>query len=391
MEKFKMSIEKSIIAKNKKIEKDNLYKQECKKQFVGKGESDLDKIRLQFTTLKEWEKRKDIIRKGILSGCGLSPLPNRTPLNSVIHSKREYNGYQVENVYFESIPGFYVTGSLYRPLPLQENMPILLKPHGHKANKRFAEENQKLCATFANMGVTVFTYDMVGYADSTQVKHKINSAFTLQTWNSIRSIDFVQSLPQVNKDIIGMTGGSGGATQTFMCAALDNRIKVSALVTMVSAFFYGGCVCESGLPIHKGDGYRTNNAEIAAITAPRPQLLVSVGTDWTRFTPVEEYPFIKSIYQLYGDNIAKLVENVHFPDEIHNYFSSKRQAVYPFFAKHFGIDINPFFDKKGLISEEFCVLEEDEKLHVFNNKYPRPLNAHKSEEAIIASLKKLQS
>jgi hypothetical protein len=232
---------------------DILYRREYEKRFADQGESDLNKIRQLFVNLEGWEARKAVIREGILTGGNLSPLPQRTPLNAVIHNRREYKGYQVENVYFESIPGFYVTGSLFRPLPLRRNMPILLKPQGHKVKSRFSEENQILCATFANMGVTVFTYDMVGYSDCTQVKHEIKSAFTLQTWNSMRCIDFVQSLPQVNKDLIGMTGGSGGGTQTFICTALDNRVKISAPVVMVSAFFTAGVFVKAGCRFTKAE------------------------------------------------------------------------------------------------------------------------------------------
>ena len=367
-----------------------LFKKGVAKWFAGKGEYKLNKIKENFSTLEEWKERRDVIKKGILVGGNLDPLPERTPLNPVIHSKREYDGYQVENVYFESIPGFYVTGSLYRPLPLKDNMPILLKAHGHKKNKRFTEDNQQLCANFANMGITVFSWDMVGYSSSTQVEHHIKSAFTLQTWNTMRCIDFVQSLPQVNKDAIGMTGASGGGTQTFMGTALDDRIKFSAPVVMVSAFFFGGCVCESGLPVHKGVGYRTNNAEIAAIAAPRPQIIVSIGKDWTRFVPKEEYPFIKSVYQLYGDDVTKLVENAHFPEESHNYNESKRNAVYPFFTKHFGIDIKPFLSNDGTVDESFVTIENEEKLYVFNEEFQRPDSALKSEEEILTQLKKLQ-
>src|SRR6056297_1812294 len=163
---------------------DLFYRWKESKRFLGKGESDLDNISKLIPNREAWEKRKEIIRNGILRGANLDPLPEKTPLHPVIHSSREYEGYKVENVYFESIPGFYVTGSLYQPLDPPKSLPLLLKPHGHLKNKRYKEDNQTLSAMFARMGVRVFTWDMIGYADSTQVKHKISSACTLQTWNS---------------------------------------------------------------------------------------------------------------------------------------------------------------------------------------------------------------
>ncbi|MBD3352182.1 MAG: acetylxylan esterase [Candidatus Lokiarchaeota archaeon] len=375
--------------------KDKFYIWGQKRRFKGKGEPDLRKIKKKINNLEDWKKRSAIIRNGILKGANLLPIPKKTPLNPVIHSRREYGKYSVESVYLESIPGFYVTGSLYQPLPhnkdaqsKSKSRPILLKPHGHRKNKRFIPDNQNLCSTLARMGVVVFTYDMIGYADSQQVKHHIKSACTLQTWNSTRSLDFILSLPNVDPSRVGMAGGSGGGTQTFLLTAIDDRITASAPIVMVSSFFFGGCICESGLPIHKGPKYATNNAEIAALAAPRPQLLVSVGTDWTRLTPIKEYPFIRSIYDLYG--AGNRVENIHLPNEKHNLGYSKRQAIYDFYNRIFGLNIDDMKNEKGEIDESENVIEEVAKLRVFNEEYKLPENALKSEEQIIESLKKMQ-
>lgn len=86
---------------------------------------------------------------------------------------------------------------------------------------------------------------------------------------------------------------------------------------MVSAHYYGGCVCESRMPIHKNGNFETNNVEIAASIAPKPLMLISDGGDWTSNVPDLEYPYIKSIYEMFGS--GDQVENAHFADEVHDY------------------------------------------------------------------------
>lgn len=355
-----------------------------------KGESNLDKLSSLYDSQTEWEDRVNLIREGILRGAELDPLPTRTNLNVTIHSTRNHGTYIVENVYFESLPGFFVTGNLYRPTDynLGDPKPIILIPHGHFQYGRFEEIHQQLGATFARMGAVAFTYDMVGKGESTQVDHKIYHAFMLQLWNGIRILDFLTSLENVNSSAIAMTGASGGGTQTFMLAAIDNRINVSVPVCMVSSWMYGGCVCESGMPIHKGLGYATNNAEIAAIAAPRPMLLISSGKDWTRFNPTLEYPYIQRIYQFY--NTEQNVENIHFPEEEHGYSYVMRQSAYKFIAKHLYLDISLVQNPDTSIDESVNVIESMNDMLAFDSLHPRPYWALYGEDAIVNALKSLQ-
>lgn len=337
-------------------------------------------------TKLEWDTRAVAIRKQIREGMDLQTMPPKPTSKPIIHSRKEMDGYSIENVAFESMPGIYVTGNLYKPLKKQKSYAGILCPHGHGENPhgRFREQTQKRCATLARMGAVVFVLDMVGQGDSKYCEHKMPKALKLQTINAVRALDFLMAQPGVDPERIAVTGESGGGTQTFLLAALDDRVKVTAPVVMVSAHFFGGCVCESGLPIHKKGDYQTNNVEIASLTAPRPMLLVSDGDDWTKNTPNVEYPFIQNIYGLYRKK--NLVENVHLPDEKHDYGPSKRNAMYVFLAKHLALDLKAVTDAQGKIDETPSKLLEQKDLEVFNAAHPRPANSVVGDEAVMKLL-----
>ncbi|MCP4507836.1 MAG: acetylxylan esterase [Fuerstiella sp.] len=336
----------------------------------------LERISATYSNLEQWQKRAKRIRQQILTGMNLNPLPDRTPLNAIIHKKREHKGYSVESAAFEARPGFMVYGSLYRPLGRKGPFPGVLCPHGHARGReggRLRPDQQHRCATLARMGAVVFSYDMVGFGDSEHYgwNHDHKQVLTLQTWSSVRALDFLESLADVNDQQLGVTGCSGGGTQTFLLTAIDQRVKVAVPVVMVSAHFFGGCHCESGMPIHKTAALETNNCEIASLAAPRPMLLVSVGGDWTKNTPQVEFPYIQSVYKLH--KAAATVENTHFPEEQHGYQEKKRQAMYPFMVKHFGLDSGGIVEDTTLKFDESAnVIESVETMRVFDEDHPMP-------------------
>jgi dienelactone hydrolase len=344
---------------------------EAKQQLIRFSES--------YSNLVGWENRAGMIREGILKGAELSPLPEKVRINPIYRNSRTYEGYTVVNVAFESTPGVFVTGSVYKPTGMEGKVPAILCPHGHWSKDgdygRYRPDMQKRCATLAKMGAVVLSLDMVGYGEMRQVGwiHRHPKTLKLQLWNSIRAVDFLCSLSEVDEGRIGVTGASGGGTQTFLLAAVDDRIAVSVPAVMVSAHFFGGCVCESGMPIHRSADHETSNVEISALAAPNPQLIISDGGDWTKNVPEVEFPYIQNIYKLYGK--SDLVENAHFPDEGHDYGYSKRKAMYPFMAGHLGLDLNKVLGENGEIDETGVVIEEPYELHVFNSTFPFPFTA----------------
>ena len=314
------------------------------------------------TTKAAWEAAKPAIRERMLVGMGLWPMPPAAPLTPVIHGKIDRDDYTIEKVFFESHPGHFVSGNLYRPKKIEGKVPGVLCPHGHWQNGRFyelaADKAQKeqidkgaekfmsgaryplqaRMVGLARMGCIVFHYDMVGTADSQKIPHRqgftdVEAALRLQdfmgvqTFNSMRALDFLVSLPEVDSNRIGVTGASGGGTQTFVLCALDPRPTVAFPAVMVSTAMQGGCVCENCNYLRIG----LNNVAFAALFAPKPQAM-SGANDWTIDFEKKGFPELKQIYGLYDK--ADLVNAKVYPQFDHNYNQVAREMMYAWFNKH---------------------------------------------------------
>jgi hypothetical protein len=345
-----------------------------------------------------WEKRRKELREQVLVAVGLWPMPEKTPLNPVVHGKIERDGYTIEKVFFASMPGHYVSGNLYRPKgdnkdQTKNQKPGVLCPHGHWANGRFYEANageikkardgkgemtdegaryplQARMAMLARMGCVVFHYDMVGVADSKAIAHtagftdvdaelRLQSFMGLQTWNSIRALDFLLTLPDVDPKRIGVTGASGGGTQTFMLCAVDDRPTVAFPAVMVSTGMQGGCICENCSYLRQGAG----NIDLAALFAPKPLGMVAAN-DWTKEIETKGLPELKALYRLLGAE-ENVMARAYLQFD-HNYNQVSRELMYNWFNKHLKLDL------KEPVEEKPFVPVPPAELSVFDKDHPRP-------------------
>ncbi len=345
------------------------------------------------TNIQSWELRRRELREQVLVANGLWPMPEKTPLNPVIHGKIDRDDYTIEKVYFASRPGHYVTGNLYRPKGKTGKLPAVLFAHGHwndgrmhDAGEREAKSQmtqkgeqtmnsaryplQAPCAMLARMGCVVFTYDMVGYADSLAITHRVGftdaeadlrlqSFMGMQTWNSVRALDFVTSLPDVDDKRIGMTGASGGGSQTFVLCGIDPRPAVAFPAVMVSTAMQGGCVCENCDYLRVGTG----NVELAGLFAPKP-MAMSGANDWTLEIETKGFPELKALYKLYGAEDKVLAKC--WPQFGHNYNQVSREFMYGWFNKYLGLGLTEPIHEKPFEPVR------PKELSVFDAEHPKP-------------------
>jgi dienelactone hydrolase len=377
-------------------------------------------------TLEEWDIRAERVRRQLLVATGLWPMPAAAPLNAVVHGRIERPGYTVERVILESYPGHYVTGSLFRPTGKSGRLPAVMCPHGHWKDGRFYDAGlpavrqqivngaerfeiggryplQARCVQLARMGCVVFHYDMVGYADSVQISYelahryakqrpefdttenwgffstqaelRLQSVLGLQTYNSVRALDWLSGLPDVDPARIAVTGASGGGTQTFLLAAIDPRPAVAFPAVMVSTAMQGGCTCENATLLRVGTG----NIEMAGLIAPRP-LGMTGADDWTKEIATKGYPELQQLYALYGKRdlvMAKAL--VQFP---HNYNYVSREVMYHWFNKHLKIG-----QPEPVIEEDFEPLAVAEMM-VWNADHPKPVGDAGYERSLLSTMTK---
>lgn len=373
-------------------------------------------------TPQEWDQRREYVRRQILVACGLWPMPERPPIQATVHGRVEREDYTVDRVYFESSPGLLVTGSLYLPKKPVGKLPVVLCPHGHWQNGRFHDHGpeqlkreiesggekfetggrhplQARCVQLARMGCMVFIYDMLGYADGSSLTQELAHGFSrqrpqlssperwglfsaqselrclnalgLQTWNSIRALDWLTSRNDCDASRIGVTGASGGGTQTFLLTAIDERVTAAFPAVMVSTAMQGGCTCENASYLR----VNTGNIEFAAMAAPRP-IAMTGADDWTVEIETKGLPELKKHFAMLGvpDNVA--AKYFKFP---HNYNHPSRMLMYEFFNRTLKLGVAEIAER------DYAPLSRDEAT-VFNAEHPAPPKTEDAEVALLQSL-----
>ena len=350
------------------------------------------------------------MRTDVAVALGLHPSPTMGPLHAVIHGRIDQGDYTIDKVYFESAPGFYVTGNLYRPKQFTGRIPAVLFAHGHWKDARFLNQSaehvrkeiatgqevfaeggksrfQSMCVQLARMGCLVWQWDSLSDSDSVQLPEslvhrfakqrpemnraegwglysapaeaRLQSVMGLQTWNNLRSLDFVLGLPEVDPTRVAVTGASGGGTQSMILAALDDRVALSFPAVMVSTAMQGGCTCENACLLRLDRG----NVDLAALFAPKPQGMTTAN-DWTKEMATKGFPELQAYYARLGagDHVM-LHRDERSP---HNYNRAARAAFYEWLNRHFRLGL-----PTPIVERDYRVLGKAE-LTVWDAAHPAP-------------------
>ena len=324
-------------------------------------------------SLPDWKKRQQLVRKTLLDIVG--PFPAKTPLNSKITGSTIKEFYRVENIIYESQPEFFVTSSLYIPNGLKGKAPTIIFCSGHWDIGYKAAPTQHAIMNLVKKGFIVFAFDPVGQGErveyaglnkgkfSPTVEHSYVGAQAFITggsqarymiWDGIRAVDYLLSRKEVDPLRIGLTGRSGGGTQTAYIAAMDDRIIAAAPELYVTNFTrlietIGPQDAEQNMfnAIKRG----IDIADYLEVRAPKPTLMITATRDMFSIQGARETAKeVARIYKAYGkqDQFRMVTD-----DTVHASTKKNREAVYAFFQKYLS---NPGDSS----DEEFTILTPKE-------------------------------
>lgn len=335
-----------------------------------------DKEIAKLKTRNDWIGRQKIVKEKLMKLVG--PFPEKTPLNPRITGIIKKDGYRVEKIVYESMPGFYVTGCLYIPDRIKEKAPAILNVCGHNPDALRMGLYQVINYNLVKKGIIILAIDPPGQGEHVQYfDPKINfssigytviehcyfnnqlllsgsSAARYFIWDGIRAIDYLVSRKDVDPDRIGVTGWSGGGTITSYLSAFDERVKVSVpcswSTTNKRLLETKGIQDGESSFIHAVANGITFE-DLLEVRAPKPTLMTFTSRDeyLTIQTADEAFSEAKITYKAFGqeDNL-QLAED----DSKHWITPKIRLAMYSFFMKHFNIPGDPTEEEAEILSPE---------------------------------------
>ena len=336
----------------------NVYKikpYEYPRRHEEEGRLMLDYLSSLYSNKAEWEARRDSLRREVRQRLELDAFLDSCTLKPLLSKVRKHDGYTTQNICIELTPGQHLFGTIYASTKKGKHA-LIVCPDGHWPYRYRKDEQQRL-GTLARMGAVCVDFDLYGWGESEKEvgaeAHHTSRAHVYQAACGYVLLDYMlKNRKDIDPTRIGVCGGSGGGTHTVLLSLLDERVTASAPVVHLASHFDGGCPCESGKPIQLSAG-GTCEAELAAVMAPKPMLIVSDGGDWTYSVPTLEFPYLQRIYGFY--DAKENVRNVHLPNERHDFNKNKRQAVYDFFIDIFGLD-------RSMLDESKVTIEPDNEL-----------------------------
>ena len=282
----------------------------------------------------------------------------KTPLNAKVTGKLERENFTVEKIIFESHPGFYVTAAMFIPKKLTKPTPAVIYCSGHTELGFRSEVYQRVMINLVEKGFVVLAFDPIGqgerlqYVDAETGKSKVEGPTTehsyagVQTlltgtslsdyfiWDGVRAIDYLETRPEVDMNRIGITGRSGGGTQSALIAAYDERIYAAAPECYITSFkrllqSIGPQDAEQNPYnfIKKG----MDHADFLHIRAPKPALIITTTHDFfSQQGARETFAEVQKSYLAFGQP-----ENIQFTEDFGKHESTKnnRETLYAFFQK----------------------------------------------------------
>jgi dienelactone hydrolase len=331
-------------------------------------------------TREEWEARRPRLRQEYFDMLGLWPLPDKTPLNAKVTGTLERGEVVIEKLHFQSRPGLYVTGNLYRPKTVAGKLPTILYVCGHSDKGRDGNKtaHQDQGMWFASNGYVCLVIDTLQLGEIAGKHHGTyklgrwwwqSAGYTpagVECWNGVRAIDYLVGRPDVDAERIGVTGISGGGAATIWIAAADERVKCAVPVSGMSDLecyvshkvINGHCDC---MLLYNTYGWEWTT--ITALIAPRPLLFVNSDAD-SLFPMDGNRRIIDRLRQAY-----KLYDKPDLVDDYvshggHAYRPDLRVAVFQWINKHLKNDARPVQDAvfEALPGADLRVFPEDKDI-----------------------------